>query len=48
MHTSFGSYAMPFLTSTTTGVLAALLALTLPSPKREAPAPAPELALQTS
>ena len=48
MHTSFGSYAMPFLTSTTTGMIAALLALTLPSPKREAPAPAPELALQTS
>ena len=48
MHTSFGSYAMPFLTSTTTGMLAALLALTLPSPKREVPATAPELALQTS
>ena len=48
MHTSFGSYAMPFLTSTTTGMIAALLALTLPSPKREAPATAPKLALQTS
>lgn len=48
MHTSFGSYAAPFLTGTTTGMVAALLALTLPSPKREAPAVAPELALQTS
>ncbi len=48
MHTSFGSYAAPFLTSTATGLIAAILALTLPSPKREAPAVAPRLALQTS
>ena len=48
MHTSFGSYAAPFLTSTITGMIAAILALTLPSPKREAPAVAPRLALQTS
>lgn len=48
MHTAFGSYVAPFLTSTTTGLLAAILALTLPSPQREAPAVAPELALQAS
>lgn len=48
MHTVFGSYAAPFLTSTTTGLIAAVLALTLPSPKREAPTVVPEMALQTS
>ena len=34
LYNLFGSYAVPFLTSTSTGTLAALLALTLPSPKR--------------
>ena len=48
MYTMFGSYAAPFLTSTTTGLIAALLALTLPSPKREESALTPEMALQAS
>jgi MFS family permease len=48
MHTSFGSYVAPFLTSTTTGLIAAILALTLPSPQREASAGVPELVLQAS
>ncbi len=48
MHTSFGSYMAPFLTSTTTGLIAAILALTLPSPHQEAQAVVPELALQAS
>ncbi len=47
MYTSFGSYVAPFLTSTTTGIIAAILALTLPSSKREAPVAASGLALQT-
>lgn len=48
MHTSFGSYVAPFLTSTTTGLIAAILALTLPSPHQEAQVVVPELALQAS
>jgi MFS family permease len=45
LYNAFGSYAVPFLTSTGTGVIAALLALTLPSPKRE-PTVTPRVALQ--
>ena len=45
----FGSYAIPFLTSTGTGMISALLALTLPSTKRETTiAPPPQVVLQTS
>ncbi len=47
LYTMFGSYAVPFLTSTGTGLVAALLALTLPSPKRE-PTVAPQVAWQAS
>ncbi len=48
LHTQFGDYVVPFLTSTSTGTLAALLALTLPDPKRATRMPAPQVALQTS
>lgn len=48
MHTSFGSYVAPFLTSTTTGLIAMILALTLPSPRQEAPAVITKFALQAS
>ena len=48
MYSSFGSYAMPFLTSSGTGLISAFLALTLPSPKRELVLSAPHVALQTS
>ena len=48
LHTEFGDYVVPFLTSTSTGVLAALLALTLPAPKRVMRMPVPQVALQTS
>lgn len=45
----FGSYAIPFLTSTGTGVISALLALTLPSPKKPVQELAtPHVVLQTS
>lgn len=47
LYNLFGSYAVPFLTSTSTGVSAALLALTLPATKRE-PALTPQVALQMS
>ena len=48
LHTQFGSYVVPFLTGASTGIISALLALTLPSPKRVAPMSAPQMALQTS
>jgi MFS family permease len=45
----FGSYAVPFLTSTGTGVISALLALTLPSLKKPEQAMAPpRVVLQAS
>ena len=47
LYNLFGSYAAPFLTSAGAGLLAALLALTLPSPQRK-PAVAPHLAWQAS
>jgi MFS family permease len=47
LYNLFGNYAVPFLTSTSTGLIAALLALTLPAPKRE-PAASPQVALQTT
>jgi MFS family permease len=48
LHTQFGSYMVPFLTSTSTGLLSAVLALTLPSSKREPAVTAPQVALQAS
>ena len=47
LYNLFGSYTVPFITSTSTGTLAAILALTLPSPKRLS-AVAPQVAWQTS
>jgi MFS family permease len=47
LYNLFGSYAVPFFTSTGTGLIAAALALTLPSPKRE-PTVTPQMALQMS
>jgi MFS family permease len=47
LYNMFGSYAAPFFTSTGAGLMAALLALTLPSPKRE-PTMTPRVALQMS
>ena len=47
LHSEFGDYVVPFLTSTSTGIMAAILALTLPSPKRETRMPVPQVALQT-
>ncbi len=45
----FGSYMIPFLTSTGTSMISALLALTLPSPKRPEPELVPsQVVLQTS
>lgn len=48
LHSEFGDYVVPFLTSTSTGILAAILALTLPSSTRTARMPVPQVALQTS
>ncbi len=48
LHTQFGDYAVPFLTSTGTGAIAALFALTLPAPKRATRMPLPQVALQTN
>ena len=48
LHSEFGDYVVPFLTSTSTGTIAALLALTLPTSKRATRMPAPQVALQTS
>jgi MFS family permease len=45
----FGSYAIPFLTSTGTGLISAFLALTLPSTKKpEQEVTAPQVVLQAS
>ena len=43
----FGSYSVPFLTSSGTGMLAAVLALTLPSSRPVTPIPVARVALQT-
>lgn len=43
----FGSYSVPFLTSSGTGMLAAVLALTLPSSRPVPPIPVARVALQT-
>lgn len=43
----FGSYSVPFLTSSGMGMLAAVLALTLPSSRPVTPIPVPRVALQT-
>jgi MFS family permease len=48
MYTHFGSYAWPFLTSTGTGLIAALLALTLPSAKKREATVTPQMVLQPS
>ena len=48
LYNLFGDYSVPFLTSSTTGMISAILALTLPSPKREARVQAPQMALQPS
>jgi MFS family permease len=48
MYGHFGSYALPFMTSSGTGLISAFLALTLPSPKREPMLTAPQVALQAS
>jgi MFS family permease len=46
LYNMFGSYAIPFFTSTTTGLIAAFLALTLPSVgKLDEPAVTPQVAL---
>jgi MFS family permease len=47
LYNMFGNYTVPFFTSTGAGLMAALLALTLPSPKREPTMPS-SMALQTS
>lgn len=47
LYNLFGSYTVPFLTSTSTGILATLLALTLPSPRRVS-AVTPQVAWQAS
>ena len=43
----FGSYSVPFLTSSGTGMLAAVLALTLPSSRPVTPIPVARVVLQT-
>ena len=50
LYNLYGDYGLPFLTSTGTGLVAALLALTLPRPNSDglAPAHGPRVALQTS
>ncbi|MBM4258311.1 MAG: MFS transporter [Deltaproteobacteria bacterium] len=49
MYDHMGSYAMPFFTSTGTGLISAFLALTLPSvKKREQEVAAPQVVLQAS
>jgi MFS family permease len=49
MYDHMGSYAMPFLTSTGTGMISALLALTLPAvKKREQEVTTPQVVLQAS
>ena len=48
LYNLFGDYSVPFFASSTTGMISAILALTLPSPKREVRVQAPQMALQTS
>ena len=48
LYNLYGDYGLPFLTSTGTGLVSALLALTLPRPDSVSIAPAPRVALQTS
>jgi MFS family permease len=48
MYNHFGSYAVPFLTSTGTGLISAFLALTLPSSKKREVTVAPRMVLQPS
>lgn len=48
LYNLFGSYAIPFFTSTTTGLIAAILALTLPSPAKQETAVTPQAVLQAS
>ncbi|HEV8712842.1 MAG TPA: MFS transporter [Candidatus Binatia bacterium] len=48
MYNHFGSYALPFLTSTGTGLISALLALTLPSSKKREVTVTPQMVLQPS
>jgi MFS family permease len=45
LYNMFGSYAVPFFTSTTTGLIAAFLALTLPPITKREPAVTPQIAL---
>jgi len=48
MYNHFGSYAVPFLTSTGAGLISAFLALTLPSSKKREVTVAPRMVLQPS
>jgi len=48
LYNIFGSYAIPFFTSTTTGLIAAALALTLPAPARQETTLRPQMVLQAS
>src|SRR4029453_8518920 len=48
MYNLFGSYAVPFLTSTTIGLIAAFLALTLPASKKAESTVTPQMVLQPS
>lgn len=48
LYNLFGSYAIPFFTSTTTGLIAAVLALTLPSPAKQETTVTPQVVLQAS
>jgi MFS family permease len=45
MYNLFGNYAIPFMTSSTTGMISAILALTLPATAKEKAAATPQLAL---
>jgi Na+/melibiose symporter-like transporter len=45
MYNMFGSYFVPFMTSSTTGMISAILALTLPSTVKRETQATPELAL---
>jgi MFS family permease len=45
LYNMFGSYAIPFFTSATTGLIAAVLALTLPPVDKREPAVTPQVAL---
>jgi MFS family permease len=48
LYNLFGSYAVPFLTSTTTGLISAFLALTLPSARKQESTVMPQVALKPS